>query len=218
VIGRKITWTVRVTNNSTVDAADVNIVKVSERSYRSKLLSVEPSQGTCNTTACSLGRLAAGATATITVVSRATRVGTILHVVHVGSEEQESNYLNNTASAVVRVTSPVSEAVKGAATALSCHTLVAAPSSLRKGATSIVLTKARTRFGNPVGKLTVRILGQGIDLQARTNTLGIARFVITPASSGIVTVERTRRLTSAVGPRCRTLLGVLGAVHPEVTG
>jgi conserved repeat domain len=108
LVGQKITWTVTVTNASLVAASDVNAVKVSESSYRSKLLSVTPSQGTCSLTSCDLGRLGPGASATITAVTLATQIGEILNVVRVGSEEQESDYLNNTASNIARVIGPSS--------------------------------------------------------------------------------------------------------------
>src|SRR5262249_27238575 len=93
VIGQKITWTVTVKNNSSVAAADVNVVKVNEFSHLSAVLSITPSQGTCAARTCDLGRLAPGASATITGVTRATHVGVIVNTVRIGSEEQESNYL-----------------------------------------------------------------------------------------------------------------------------
>ena len=46
-----------MTNLSPVDAADVNVVRVSERSHRLKVLSLTPSQGTCAQDSCNLGRL-----------------------------------------------------------------------------------------------------------------------------------------------------------------
>src|SRR5262249_61252141 len=81
-----------------------NVVKVNDFSHRSEVLSITPSQGTCAARTCDLGRLAPGASATITGVTRATHVGVIVNTVRVGSEEQGSNYLNNTASASARVT------------------------------------------------------------------------------------------------------------------
>ena len=102
VLGHTIRWTITVTNNSTIAAADINLVRVSELTYRLKLVSLTASQGTCNVGACNLGRLAPGASATVTAVTRATGIGRVLNVVRVSSEEQESNYLNNTAAALVR--------------------------------------------------------------------------------------------------------------------
>ncbi len=70
VVGHKITCRITVTNASTAAAADVNVVRVSERSYRLRLLSLTPSQGSCAQGSCNLGRLAPGASATITAVTR----------------------------------------------------------------------------------------------------------------------------------------------------
>jgi Domain of unknown function DUF11 len=222
VLGGTITWTVTVTNNSSVQAEDVNVVKVSERTYRLRVVSVHASQGTCGTTSCDLGRLAPGASATITVVTRATRVGTVLNVVRVGSEEQESDYLNNIASALVRVTAPLDDAtkdaVKAAAANARCRTLEAVPRVLQSGTTSIVLATARNRFGKPVRGVAVRLRGLGLDRNAKTNARGIVRFVVTPTRTGLVHFERPARVTTGVREPCRTLLGVLSARATLVTG
>jgi uncharacterized protein DUF11/prealbumin domain-containing protein len=215
VIGQKITWTVTVKNNSSVAAADVNVVKVNEFSHRSTILSITPSQGTCGTRSCDLGRLGAGASATITAVSRATRVGVIVNTVRIGSEEQESNYLNNTASAIARVTRPLRPppGAGGVALTVACKTLTAVPVRLQAGSTSIVLTTARDRFGRPVRGLPVKMSGLGLNRQVRTNARGVARFTLTPPRRGIVFFgTRLRSLAAAAAP-CTTRLGVLGAAH-----
>jgi Domain of unknown function DUF11 len=224
-LGDKIRWTVTVTNNSTADAADVNVVRVSERSYRVKLLSLNPSQGTCAAAVCNLGRLAPGASAAITAVGEAIGVGRVLNVVHVSSEEQESDYLNNTAAALVRITRPTKEAVAGAvknvAKARRCSTLGAAPMELRVGTTSIVLASARNSFGKPLPGLEVRLRGVGFHETARTDRHGIVRFSLTPPREGIVFFTH-ERVTAGVKSRCATFLGVLtGAAsggRPSVTG
>ena len=113
-----------MTNASTVDAADVNVVKSHRSSYRTKLISVTPSQGTCLDDVRP-GRIGPGAAATITVVTLATQIGKILNVVRVGSEEQESNYLNNTAANIVRVVGPLQPPPQ----TVACRTLGAAPSN-----------------------------------------------------------------------------------------
>ena len=80
-----------VTNRSAVAAADINGLKVKDpRSFRTKLISLEASQGTCVPFTCDLGRLAPGASATVVAVTQATRVGTVVDIVRVGSEEPES--------------------------------------------------------------------------------------------------------------------------------
>ncbi len=213
-LGQKITWTVTITNKSSVEASDVNVVKVSDNSYRTKLISVTPSQGTCTTGECNLGRIAPGASVTITAVTLATQIGEILNIVHVGSEEQESNYLNNTASALARVVGPFRPPPETAA----CRTLGAAPSKLHAGSTSVVLTTARNRFGAPVPGVTVRLRGTGLNQRAKTDGRGIARFTITPPASGLVYFRGALRTGQAAGPVCATFLAVLSAKPGSVTG
>ena len=55
---------------------------------------------------CNLGRLAPGASATVTAVTEATQVGVVVDIVRVGSEEVESNYRNNVAAALAHVITP----------------------------------------------------------------------------------------------------------------
>jgi hypothetical protein len=220
VLGKDIRWTITVKNNSTADAADVNVVRVSERVYRLKVVSITPSQGTCNLDGCNLGRLAPGASATITVQTRAIRVGRVLNVVRVSSEEQESNYLNNTAGALVRITAPLpgSVVVKAASIRRACSTLVAEPRVLRVGSTSVVLTTARNRWGRPLQGLVVHAVGLGLRERAVTNARGVAQFAVTPPRNGIIGFAHGARLPAGVRSSCRTLLGALGTSIRPVTG
>ena len=79
VVGGRLTWTMIVTNRSSVAAADVNGVKVDDpRSFRTRLISLRASQGTCRPYTCDLGRLAPGASARVIAVSEATRVGVVV--------------------------------------------------------------------------------------------------------------------------------------------
>jgi hypothetical protein len=143
----------------------------------------------------------------------ATQIGEILNVVRVGSEEQESDYLNNTASALVRVVGPFRPPQQTSA----CRTLGAAPKKLRVGTTSIVLTTARNRFGAPVGGVTVRVRGPGVSGQAKTNKRGIARFTVTPTRPGLV-FFRGGVSSSAAAKACATFLAALAARAGSVTG
>ena len=133
VLGQTIRWQVTVTNHSTLAAAEVDVARISELTYRVKVIAIRPSQGTCNVGGCNLGRLQPGASATITILAKASGTGRVLNAVRVSSEEQESNYLNNTAAALVRITAPIKEAaasaVKGAAFSRACSTVVAEPRS-----------------------------------------------------------------------------------------
>ena len=106
-LGGRLTWTMTVTNRSAVSAADVNGLKLDDpRSYRTRLISLRASQGTCRPFTCNLGRLAPGASATVVAVTEATQVGVVVDIVRVGSEEIESNYRNNVAGALARVIGP----------------------------------------------------------------------------------------------------------------
>ena len=221
VLGQRITYRITVTNLSPVDADDVNVVRVSERTYRLRVLSLTPSQGSCGQESCNLGRLAPGRSATITVVAQARVVGRVLNVVSVSSEEQETDYLNNTASALVRITDPPSEAkkdeVKAAVATIACHTLTVGPRALQAGATSIVLATARSRYGRPLAGLPVIAEGSGVSVRVLTDRRGIAHLAVTPRGLGIVHFRRARVSLSA-GSSCRTLLGVLGSRTASVTG
>jgi hypothetical protein len=196
-----------VKNLSRVAAHNVNVVKVSERTYRTKLISLAPSRGKCTIPRCALGRIPPGGSVTITAVTLATKIGPILNVVRVGSEEKESNYLNNTASALARVVGPFRPPPQKPA----CRTLGAAPKNLRAGTTSIVLTTARNRFGAPVPGVTVHVRGAGVSASARTDTAGIARFTVTPLRPGFVVFRGSLRTTSTAAPICRTFLAALAA-------
>ena len=120
--GELITWTMTVTNESSVEAVDVNGARTDDRPYGMRVLSLTTSQGVCVIGAgCQLGRLLPGDSVTVTAVTRATQVGDAVNCVEVGSEEIESDYLNNTACALARVTGnppPIAE---------RCGSLLAAP-------------------------------------------------------------------------------------------
>ena len=178
---------------------------------------MKPSQGSCNLRSCSLGRLAPGGSATITIVTQATEAGVVLNVVRVHSEEQESNYANNTASALARVTEAHVEAAHVAVLA-SCRTLVAAPTQLRAGSTSVVLATARNHAGRPIANLPVSALGAGVTHRTKTNAQGVARLMLAPPRQGVVLLSPSARVAAAAGTRCTTRLAVLSAKPTQVTG
>ena len=203
-----------VTNRSSVAAADVNGLKLDDpRSFRTRLISLRASQGTCRPYTCDLGRLAPGASATVTAVTEATQVGVVVDIVRVGSEEIESNYRNNVAAALARVIGPL----KPPTAQNICLALTAEPRALEKGRSSVVRVTARNRLGRPVGGLHVRARGATVDKQARTDRQGVVRFSVTPARLGLLVFTGDR--AKAAGPRkCQTRLGVLGAEDTIVTG
>jgi hypothetical protein len=217
-VGGRLTWTMRVTNRSSVAAADVNGLKLDDpRSFRTRLISLNASQGSCVPFRCDLGRLAPGASATVTAVTAATRVGVVVDIVRVGSEEIESNYRNNVAAALARVigalTPPTARNV--------CKILTAEPRLLQARRSSIVRLSARDGRGNPVSGVTVRAVGAGAKGMARTDRQGVARMALRPRRVGIVAfvgTPRGARTVAAARPRCATVLGVLAAQATQVTG
>jgi hypothetical protein len=214
-VGQRITWTMTVTNESSVAAADVNGLKVNDpRSPRTRLVSLRASQGTCRPFTCNLGRLAPGASATVVAVTIATQVGPVVDIVRIGSEEVETNYRNNVAAALVRVIGPF----RPPSDLHRCRTLTAAPTALEAGRSSVVRVRARNRRGNPVPLLYVRARGAGVELLARTDRRGYARFMMLPRQLGIVSLISGRRTIASIGPGCLTLLGVVRGEQTRVTG
>ena len=94
-VGTEVTYTVTVTNDGNGTATSVVLTDVPPAG--ATLVSVQPSQGTCSGTGpitCQLGSIAGGASATVTVVVRPLRTGTITNAASVtaagGSSDSDS--------------------------------------------------------------------------------------------------------------------------------
>ncbi len=214
-VGQRITWTMTVTNDSDVEAADVNGLKVNDpRSFRTRLISLKTSQGTCVPFTCDLGRLAPGASATVTAVTQATQVGVVVDIVRVTSEEIESNYRNNVAAALVRVIG----ALRPPTTLGACRTLVASPRSLESRRSSVVRLAAFDRRGSALAGVSATAAGAGIAVRGRTGRDGVVRLTLRPRAEGIVHFVGSDRAAVGTPTRCTTRLGVLPARSTNVTG
>jgi len=158
----------------------------------------------------SLGRLVPGASATVTAVTRATQVGEVVNCVRVRSEEIESDYLNNTACALVRVIGDLPPLL------VRCRSLVAAPTLLRAARESVVLATARNLLGRPLAGVLIRARGAGVNYLARTNQRGIARFIFTAPRLGIIRFRGANGLRTTPITRlgCQTRVGVLPPRKP----
>ena len=215
VVGGRLTWTMIVTNRSSVAAADVNGVKVDDpRSFRTRLISLRASQGTCRPYTCDLGRLAPGASARVIAVSEATRVGVVANIVRVSSEEQESNYRNNVAAAIAQVVGRLTPPF----VQNRCDTLTVAPRILQNRRSSVVLLTARDGRGRPLAGVRVRVRGPGVDTIVTTDRRGTVRRTVLPRRTGLFFFTGLPRAQTGGGMHCRTLLGVLGASDTRVTG
>ena len=190
-VGQRITWTMTVTNRSSVEAADVNGLKVADpRSFRHEADLAAGLAGHVRAVPCNLGRLAPGASATVVAVTVATQVGVVVNIVRVWSEEIESNYRNNVAAALARVVGPfTAAAVDRSPTQLgACRTLVASPRSLQARRASIVRLTAYDRRGRPRAGVAVAATGAG------TSCAGTHRTRRCRASGGQSAARRDRRL------------------------
>ena len=104
-VGDTINYTIAVINKgpATVTGTTVTDSLPEGVSY----VSAATTQGTCSgkaTVTCSIGSLANEATATVTIVVKATRVGPVKNTVDVGPSQDDSNKSNNTASVTTAVT------------------------------------------------------------------------------------------------------------------
>ncbi len=103
-LGENLTYTVQVANNGELAATDVKLTD--QLPAAATVVSTTSSQGTCSGTGpinCSLGTVASGALATISVVIKPPAIPTIMNSVSVTSTEKDANDANNTASISTKV-------------------------------------------------------------------------------------------------------------------
>jgi uncharacterized repeat protein (TIGR01451 family) len=98
--GGQLTYTVGVTNAGPDPATDVTVTD-DLASSDFDLISVTPSQGSCDTQGaqnitCNLGTLASGATANITILVTAKKPGTVTNTASVTTSEPDPQSANNT--------------------------------------------------------------------------------------------------------------------------
>jgi uncharacterized repeat protein (TIGR01451 family) len=163
-LGSNTTYTITVFNNGPSAA---NTVKLTDTlAAGMTFVSATPSTGTCVTTAnpivCTIGNMASGATATVTVVETATAAGAYPNtaVVSDSGTPPDPNTGNNTYVAVATVQSVacggVSQAVPGTNLSGNLNTYYPGSASVAAGATSITVG---TATGGPGGVPTAIAAG-----------------------------------------------------------
>jgi uncharacterized repeat protein (TIGR01451 family) len=95
--GTNVTYTITVTNNGPASAANVTVTDPAPAN--TTFVSQTPSQGSCMTGSCTLGTLANGASATISlVVTAGSTFGPVTNTATVSSSNVDNNPANNTAT------------------------------------------------------------------------------------------------------------------------
>lgn len=113
--GSNLTYTISITNNGPDAAEGVNTGGLPTGT---NFVSASSLLGACSSSACNLGTLASGATATATIVVMPVVTGTITYTVKADSSTGDSALGNNTATATTSVTgsADVGVTVSGPAT------------------------------------------------------------------------------------------------------
>jgi uncharacterized repeat protein (TIGR01451 family) len=104
IVGRNLTYTVTVTNDSPIQATGVVLTDVLPGGVT--FVSVSASQGTCSGTAtvtCNLGTMAGGGTATVTIVVRASTRGMISNTASVKGDQSDPDMTNNSVTQTTTV-------------------------------------------------------------------------------------------------------------------
>ena len=155
---------------------------------------------------CNLGRLAPGASATVTAVTEAIRAGVVVEHRPRGLRRRSSRTTGTTSRPHWHVVGPSAPHAGDV-----CRTLAGATAAFsRSGRSSVVrVTCARNaRSTARVADSRFALAAPGVDRRARTNRQGIARFtVITCAASGSIALHRRtgRRARRPGRCECQTL-------------
>jgi uncharacterized repeat protein (TIGR01451 family) len=208
-VGAKLTYTLTVRNAGPDTATNVRVVDALPAG--TTFVSVRSNQGTCTggqIVRCSLGALASGGRAVVTIVVRPTQPGALINEAMVVGDQPEPNTTNNRASTPTLVKGPFRPPVA------RCPGLTVQPRSLsvgRRGVVRVLVTDTRR------GVRGVRILikGAGLRKAATTNRHGRVAISVRPPRAGIVVIRMTNQPS-----RCSTRrIGVVGVFQPpSVTG
>jgi uncharacterized repeat protein (TIGR01451 family) len=165
VLGSQITYTIRATDNGPLAAA--NVLVTDPLPSNVNLVSASSTQGSCSGSAtleCSLGTLASGGSARITVTVTTTATGTATNAASVTSETPDPEAANNSASAstavvpqppAAPVTPPASTPAPSPASAAALPPLLPPRWVVPRGGLRAVHGVVSARLINPNGQLTL---------------------------------------------------------------
>jgi uncharacterized repeat protein (TIGR01451 family) len=208
-VGGRLTYTLAVRNLGPDTATNVQVAD--SLPLATDFVSVTTSQGTCTggrVIRCSLGTMANGAVATVTIIVRPTEPGVLLNTATVVGEQSEPNTANNRSTAPTLVQGPFQPPVA------TCPVLTVQPRSLSVGTRGIVKVLV-TDKGRGVRGVRVLVKGPGLYKAATTDGRGRVAISVRPPRTGIVEISMTNQPN-----RCSTRrIGVVGVFQPPpVTG
>ncbi|HXG75485.1 MAG TPA: DUF11 domain-containing protein [Gaiellaceae bacterium] len=216
-VGRLLTFTIAVSNRGPGLATDVRLEDPLPRSL--ELVSVSASQGACTLApalACSLGRLAPGASATVVVRVRPRHTGAVSNTATAVAAEPEANAADNADTAttlVVGRTQPPRRSppqVQGAA----CVEHRVTPLTVRVGR-SARLRVVVSAAGRRVAGARVLVRGVGVGEASVTDRRGVAVVRVRARRSGFLTVTLPDRNACREARKVGVLTPLL---LPPITG
>ena len=204
-----ITWTIVVTNNG--PDADTGVTITDPMPAGNTFVSATTSKGSCTgggVLTCAIGPMAVGEQVTITLVTTPSAAGTQTNTVNVSGNRPETNTGNNSASASVVVTAPITPPVKPCI-AVSKVT----PKQLFVGRKT-KLTIHVTQGGKAVKGIHVRIKGAKINLKTKaSSSKGVIKQTLKMKKAGVLV------FTPIASKACNTKrVGVTNVFTPPVTG
>ena len=204
-----ITWTIVVTNNG--PSADTGVTITDPMPAGNTFVSATTSKGTCTGGAvltCAIGPMAVGEQVTITLVTTPSAAGTQTNTVNVSGNRPETNTGNNSASASVEVTAPITPP-KVFCVAVSKVT----PKQLFVGRKT-TLTIHVTKQQKAVKGIHVRIKGAKVNIKTKaSNSKGVIKQTIKLKKAGVLV------FTPIASKTCNTKrVGVTNVFTPPVTG
>jgi uncharacterized repeat protein (TIGR01451 family) len=205
-----ITWTMVVTNNG--PDADTGVKITDPIPSGNAFVSASSTQGTCTGSGgiltCDIGSMAAGASVTITLVTKPSQPGTVTNTVTVVGNRPETNMSNNTATASVQVVSNITPP-----TVFCVAVSKVTPKQLFVGRKTR-LTIHVTQHGKAVKGVRVKIRGPRLNLRTKpSNAHGVIKHVVKLRKAGVMI------FSPIASKKCNTKrVGVTGVFTPPVTG
>jgi uncharacterized repeat protein (TIGR01451 family) len=208
-VGARLTYTLTVRNAGPDTATNVRVADALPAA--TDYVSVATTQGTCTggqIIRCSLGTMASGGRAVVTIVVRPTEPGALLNTATVVGDQPEPNITNNRSSTPTLVKGPFRPPVA------TCPVMTVQPRSLSVGKRGLVKVLV-TDKNHGVGGVRILIKGPGVYKAATTDGRGRVAISVRPPRTGIVEIRMTNQPA-----RCGTRrIGVVGVFQPpSVTG